>query len=366
MFNDTFARRRVLVTGHTGFKGSWLTEWLLRLDADVIGYSIDVPTKPSLFDAAGLATRVDHRIGDIRALAQMRAVIEDCKPDFVFHMAAQPIVSLSYRDPIETVSTNVLGTATVLEALRVVDHDCVAIIVASDKCYENVEQPWGYREIDPLGGKDVYSGSKGAAEIIFNSFCYSFFQTDSKVRLASVRAGNVIGGGDWARDRIVVDCVRAWSAGQSVELRRPHSTRPWQHVLEPLSGYMALAEALSRNAALHGQNFNFGPRAEQNRTVLELISDIAEIWGKDGAWTAADVPPFHEAGLLKLNCDKALLELQWQAVLSYAQCVAFTGEWYRDVVRDGADAATATAAQIAKFEDHARSLGAPWALRPKQ
>jgi CDP-glucose 4,6-dehydratase len=363
LFNNTFAQRRVLVTGHTGFKGSWLTEWLLRLGAEVVGYSIDVPTTPSLFQSAGLPDRIDHHSGDIRDVDKLRTVIADCKPDFVFHMAAQPIVSLSYDDPLGTVSTNVLGTAAVLEALRVIDHACVAIIVASDKCYENVEQPWGYREIDPLGGKDVYSGSKGAAEIIFHSFCSSFFQADStKVRLASVRAGNVIGGGDWAKDRIVVDCVRSWSTGQSVELRRPHSTRPWQHVLEPLSGYMALAEALSRDSKLHGQSFNFGPRAEQNRTVLELISDIAEIWGKGGAWTAADVPPFHEAGLLKLNCDKALLELQWQAVLTYAQCVTFTGEWYRDVVRDGANAALATANQIAQFEDLARTQGATWAL----
>jgi CDP-glucose 4,6-dehydratase len=367
VFNDVFTGRRVLVTGHTGFKGSWLTEWLLKLGANVTGYSIDVPTAPSLFEAAGLAARIDHHVGDIRDVQRMRALVGECRPDFVFHMAAQPIVSLSYHDPVGTVSTNVLGTASVLEALRVIDYPCVAIIVASDKCYENVEQPWGYREIDPLGGKDVYSGSKGAAEIIFHSFCSSFFQSgNSQVRLGSVRAGNVIGGGDWAKDRIVVDCVRAWSAKESVELRRPHSTRPWQHVLEPLSGYMALAEALSRNPALHGQSFNFGPRAEQNRTVLELISDIAEVWGKDGTWNAADVPPFHEAGLLKLNCDKALLELQWQAILTYMQCVGFTGEWYRDVTRDGADAAVATADQIARFEDIARAQGARWALRKRQ
>lgn len=362
MFGDVFSGRRVLVTGHTGFKGSWLTEWLLRLGADVVGYSLSVPTTPSLFEAASLEERITHHFGDIRDTEELRRVIRESQPDFVFHMAAQPIVSLSYREPLETVSTNVLGTASVLEALRVIEHKCVAIIVASDKCYENVEQPWGYREIDPLGGKDVYSGSKGAAEIIFHSFQSSFFSgEDACVRLASVRAGNVIGGGDWALDRIVVDCVRAWSLGNKVELRRPHSTRPWQHVLEPLSGYLALAQALWHNKSLNGESFNFGPRAEQNRTVLELISDLSDVWGDGGAWTAADVPPFHEAGLLKLNCDKALLHLKWQAVLQYRQCVDFTGEWYRDVLRNGADASVITVKQIAMFEALAKEQEAAWA-----
>lgn len=361
-----FAGRRVLVTGHTGFKGAWLCAWLVRMGAQVTGWSLDVPTRPSLFEQIGLAARVDHRTGDIRDTAAVSALLKDTRPDFVFHMAAQAIVSAAYADPLDTLSHNVMGTASVLQALRSIDHPCAAVIVASDKCYENVEQVWGYREVDPLGGKDVYSASKGAAEIVFSAFHRSFFAApDSPVRLASVRAGNVIGGGDWAVDRIVADCVRAWSRGESVKLRRPDSVRPWQHVLEPLSGYLALAAALARDPALNGESFNFGPAPERPRTVLELLHELAVAWGHPDpsrAYQVLERPPFAEAGLLLLNCDKARARLGWEATLTTAETVRLTGEWYRDAAA-GPGAAALTDGQIDAFERLAGERGRAWSAQ---
>lgn len=364
-FDGAYRGKRVLVTGHTGFKGAWLTLWLLELGADICGYSRDIPTTPSLFEAAGLAGRIRHEIGDIRDTSHFQSVIASFKPDFVFHLAAQAIVSQSYQDPVETVSTNVVGTASVMQALRGVRHPCAVMIVTSDKCYDNVEQPWGYREIDPMGGKDVYSASKGATEIIAHSFHKSFFSApDSPVRVATGRAGNVLGGGDWAADRIVADCIRAWMSGTIVQLRRPDATRPWQHVLEPLSGYLAVTAKLTTAAKLNGESYNFGPRAEQNRTVVELLSDLARIWGFDAghqAYEALPTPPFPEAGLLKLSCDKALMDLAWEANFSYAECVELTGEWYRDVLKGGAAAYDVTLRQIHTYDQRARTRGRAWA-----
>ena len=355
---DAFRGRRVLVTGHTGFKGSWLSLWLTSLGADVCGYSNTVPTTPSLFEAADLTSRLRHEVGDIRDFERLARLVAEFKPDYLFHLAAQAIVSTSYDDPVETVSTNVLGTACVLQSVRRLDTSCVVLSITSDKCYENVEQPWGYREIDALGGKDVYSGSKGAAEIITHSFQRSFFaRPDSPIRVASARAGNVLGGGDWAKDRIVADCMRAWSSGQRVVLRRPSSTRPWQHVLEPLSGYLKLAATLAADASLNGESFNFGPRAEQNHSVLELLRDLAGVWGFESAGQAYEIlpePPFPEAGLLKLNCDKALARLAWSATLTYAECVEMTGAWYREVLKGGRYAEDVTREQIDFYERLAR------------
>lgn len=272
MFKNTYTGKRVLVTGHTGFKGSWLLSWLSKLGADVCGYSDTVPTIPSLFEAADLASFVRHELGDIRDLSRFEAVVADFRPDFIFHLAAQAIVSTSYANPLDTFSVNVMGTATVLEALRKIDWPCVAVVITSDKVYDNVEWSWGYRENDRLGGKDIYSGSKGGAELAFNSYFHSFFnKPDSPVLLATARAGNVIGGGDWAADRIVADCIRAWRVDGTVEIRSPKATRPWQHVLEPLSGYLALGAEMAVRPELHGERFNFGPRAEQNATVVELL-----------------------------------------------------------------------------------------------
>lgn len=353
MFANSYHGRRVLITGHTGFKGSWLTAWLLKLGADVVGVSKDVPTQPSMFEELSLAGRIRHVQADIRDLAAMRELVLIEQPDFVFHLAAQAIVSASYADPAETISTNVVGTMNILEALRQLVKPCAAVLVTSDKCYDNVEWVWGYRETDKLGGKDVYSGSKGAAELVINSYLHSFFQDKHPVRLAVARAGNVIGGGDWAKDRIVVDCMRAWSEGGKVEIRSPQATRPWQHVLEPLSGYLTLGQALAQRSQLHGEAFNFGPRAEQNRSVVELLGDLGERWGFDSSDQAYSVTadiPFHEAGLLKLNCDKALLELKWVPNLDYAETIRLTGDWYAAFYKEKADMYALTMDQISTYE----------------
>lgn len=364
MFGNAYAGKKVLVTGHTGFKGTWLATWLLRLGAEVVGYSDRVPTEPAMFDDIGLAGRIEHHLGDVRDLAALTAVIGQAQPDFVFHLAAQAIVSTSYQDPVGTMTTNIIGTVNVLEALRTLARPCVAVFVTSDKCYENVEWEWGYRETDHVGGKDIYSGSKGAAEVVFHSYYHSFFQApDSPVRLATGRAGNVIGGGDWARDRIVVDCMRSWAAGRPVEIRSPAATRPWQHVLEPLSGYLTLGAALQRDRALCGESFNFGPRAEQNHTVLELLQDLGSRRGfasADQAYRITANIPFHEAGLLKLNCDKALFHLRWEANLRYADCVELVSDWYTRYQQGGADMFALTVEQIAAYENRASEQGLAW------
>ena len=364
MFGHIYAGKRVLVTGHTGFKGSWLCTWLLKLGATVAGLSDCVPTVPSMFEQTGLAGNIEHHLGDVRDLARVREVIAGFRPDFVFHLAAQAIVSTSYSDPLGTIGTNVMGSANVLEALRQLNPDCVAVMITSDKCYENVEWVWGYKETDHLGGRDIYSGSKGAAEVIIHSYVESFFRGDGcKVRVATGRAGNVIGGGDWARDRIVVDCMRGWSEGRPVEIRSPSATRPWQHVLEPLSGYLTLGAALAQDATLHGASFNFGPRAEQNRTVLDLLTDLSKSWhfpSLDDAYRVTANVPFHEAGLLKLNCDKALFHLKWEANLHYAELVDFVSDWYYQYYRASADMYALTQTQIGVYEDRARQRGLVW------
>ncbi|WP_374361065.1 CDP-glucose 4,6-dehydratase [Pseudoduganella danionis] len=364
MFGQIYAGKRVLVTGHTGFKGSWLCTWLLRLGARVAGLSDCIPTQPSMFEATGLAASVEHHLGDVRDLATVQQVIASFQPDFVFHLAAQAIVSTSYSDPLGTISTNVMGSANVLEALRVLNPACVAVMITSDKCYENVEWVWGYKETDQLGGRDIYSGSKGAAEVVIHSYVESFLRAPgNRVRVATGRAGNVIGGGDWARDRIVVDCMRNWSERRPVEIRSPAATRPWQHVLEPLSGYLTLGAALARDATLHGQSFNFGPRAEQNRTVLDLLTDLSAAWHFDSIDQAYRVTanlPFHEAGLLKLNCDKALFHLKWEANLQYRELVDFVSQWYYQYYREAADMYALTQSQIAAYEERARARELVW------
>ena len=353
MFANAYHHRRVLVTGHTGFKGSWLTTWLLKLGAEVIGVSKDVPTQPAMFEELGLAGRIRHIQADIRDLGAMRELICDAQPDFVFHLAAQAIVSTSYTDPVETMTTNVVGTMNILESLRTLERPCVAVLITSDKCYDNVEWVWGYRETDGMGGKDVYSGSKGAAELVIKSYLHSFFQNGHPVRLAVGRAGNVIGGGDWARDRIVVDCMRAWSEGRTVQIRSPQATRPWQHVLEPLSGYLALGQAVAQQPQLHGEAFNFGPRAEQNRSVADLLGDLGRRWGfaiSDEAYRVTANIPFHEAGLLKLNCDKALFHLKWESNLDYAETIRLVSDWYAAFYREHRDMYAMTVEQIAAYE----------------
>ena len=364
MLNKNYQGKRVLVTGHTGFKGSWLTAWLLKLGAKVCGLSDQIPTNPSMFVELGLDQKIENHFCDIRDFEGVSKILTEFAPDYVFHLAAQPIVSVSYEDPLSTISTNVMGTAVLLEALRLWNQPCNVVVITSDKCYENVEWVFGYKETDHLGGKDIYSGSKGAAEVIFHAYYNSFFKNPkNKIRLATGRAGNVIGGGDWAKDRIVVDCMKNWADGKIVELRSPEATRPWQHVLEPLSGYLTLGSQLNSDNQLLGESFNFGPRSEQNRTVLELLTDLSQQWNfnkAEDAYSVTDNIPFHEAGLLKLNCDKALFNLRWEANLSYKECVKMVGEWYYSFYKMEKDMYKLTLDQITQYEDLAMKRDLIW------
>ena len=358
MFNGIYKDKKVLITGHTGFKGSWLTTWLLKLGAKVVGISKDIPTSPSIFKELDLKSKITDYREDIRDLNKIVEIISKERPDFIFHLAAQPIVSLSYSNPIETISSNILGTANILEALRVLDLPITAIMITSDKAYDNVEQVWGYKEDDKMGGKDIYSGSKGSAELVIKSYYHSFFKSNPNIKLAIGRAGNVIGGGDWAKDRIVVDCMEAWSMGELVEIRSPNATRPWQHVLEPLSGYLTLGQALYKDNSLDGEAFNFGPRAEQNHTVKELLIDLSKYWhfnSVEKAFKVTDNIPFHEAGLLKLNCDKALFYLKWHSTLEYKDTIKFTSEWYYDFYKENINIYNKTLSQIGEYEELAKN-----------
>lgn len=366
MFNNAYCGKKVLITGHTGFKGSWLTCWLLKLGAEVVGISKGVPTSPSMFDDLNLESKVKHYDCDVTELGTLSEIFELERPDVVFHLAAQAIVSRSYEDPSETITTNVIGTMNIMEILRDVSWACCVVLITSDKSYDNVEWVWGYRETDAIGGKDVYSGSKGAAELIIKSYYHSFFANKNEfVRIAIGRAGNVIGGGDWARDRIVVDAVKAWSTRRSVEIRCPDATRPWQHVLEPLSGYLTLGANLLLNGHIDGEAFNFGPRAEQNRTVIELLTTLAAEWTAsipDKAYTVTENIPFKEAGLLKLNCDKALFYLNWDATLNYVQTVRMTAAWYSAYYSGSSNLLELTYQQIDEYKAIALKRESSWVM----
>ncbi len=364
MFNNQYQGKKVLVTGHTGFKGSWLIIWLLKLGAKVCGLSDRIPTDPSMFEELDLVEKIEHRFCDIRNLGDVLRTLTEFEPDYVFHLAAQPIVSVSYEEPLNTISTNVMGSAVLLEALRCWNKPCKVVVITSDKCYENVEWIWGYKETDRLGGRDIYSGSKGAAEIIFHAYYHSFFVSKNcKIKLATGRAGNVIGGGDWAKDRIVVDCIKNWANGKVVEIRSPTATRPWQHVLEPISGYLLLGAKMSSDDQLLGESFNFGPRSEQTRTVLDLLIDLSKQWDFESvehAYRVTDNIPFHEASLLKLNCDKALFFLGWEANLDYAECVKMVGSWYYNFYKSDKDMYKHTVEQIFRYESLALEKNLIW------
>ncbi|MCX7009936.1 MAG: CDP-glucose 4,6-dehydratase [Kiritimatiellaeota bacterium] len=344
--------KRVLLTGHTGFKGSWLTEWLLMMGAKVTGLSLPPPTQPALFDQLGLAGRCTHVLGDIRDRDVVRKVVVETRPDLVFHLAAQSLVRLSYAQPVETYATNVQGTVHVLDALRTLADPCAAVFITTDKVYENREWLHGYRESDPLGGFDPYSSSKGCAELAIQSFRQSYFnpaQGMPRTAIASARAGNVIGGGDWAMDRILPDAVRALAHHEAIPVRNPNATRPWQHVLEPLSGYlflgMRLHNAVSRNPQSDHRSpasalrpsisdlcsaFNFGPELSSNRTVHELVEELLKHWS--GRWEDRSDPRSpHEAGLLDLATDKAYHLLDWRPRWDFARTIAETVTWYRMV-----------------------------------
>ena len=367
MFSDFYKNKRVLITGHTGFKGSWLAEWLLGLEAKVTGLALPPATEPALFDQLDLATRLDHRVGDIRDPAVVRAVVAECQPEVVFHLAAQALVRLSYEQPLETYATNVMGTAHVLEAVRLAKRPCTVIAITTDKCYENREWVHSYREEDAMGGYDPYSSSKGAAELVINAYRRSYFSAPAggpDIRLASVRAGNVIGGGDWAADRIVPDCIRALQQGQAIPVRNKVATRPWQHALEPLSGYLWLGALLGSGEraakAPLASAFNFGPALTSNRTVAELVQEVLKHW--PGNWEdRSDPQAVHEAKLLNLATDKAHHFLHWRPVWTFEETITQTVEWYRRQFKNHPDAGALTRGQIAAYTGTARSQNLPWA-----
>jgi CDP-glucose 4,6-dehydratase len=339
MFENTYKNKKVLITGHTGFKGSWLAIWLKELGADVIGYALDPPSEPNNFEATKLQDRVTDIHGDIRDIKRLMETFKKYQPELVFHLAAQPIVRFSYDEPKITFDTNVGGTANVLEAIRLTPSVKVLVNITSDKCYENKEWIWGYRENDPMGGYDPYSASKGCAELVFNSYLRSFFSQSAtqtrQIGAASVRAGNVIGGGDWGKDRLVPDCIRALSSGQKIGIRSPYAVRPWQHVLEPLRGYMQLGAMLSQYPQKYSGAWNFGPDDSSHLTVAEMADRLIMYWG-DGAWDdLSDPKAFHEANLLKLNCDKAHAELHWHSALTIDECLQMTAEWYKEFYSEG-------------------------------
>lgn len=350
--------KRVLVTGHTGFKGSWLCEWLLSLGAEVHGFALEPPTEPALFDQLGLAERiVSHTIGDIRDREALVKAVAAADPDFVFHLAAQPLVRLSYREPVETFDTNVMGTVNLLEAVRqharTLDErrkTCSLVCITTDKVYENNESGQAYKETDPFGGYDPYSASKGACEIAIASYRRSFFNDPANpVWVASARAGNVIGGGDWALDRIVPDCIRALDRGETIPVRNKVSTRPWQHVLEPLSGYLTLGAALATRTrfADYASGFNFGPDPSANRTVKDLVMEILK--HREGKWEdRSDPKAVHEAGLLNLDITKAREVLGWTPRWNFETTIAKTVEWYGKVSA-GENAAETMRRQIGEY-----------------
>jgi CDP-glucose 4,6-dehydratase len=341
----------VLLTGHTGFKGSWLALWLLELGAKVTGLALPPDTDPNLFAQLGLERRLDHRLGDIRDADRVASLVNDVRPQVVLHLAAQPLVRRSYAEPAVTWATNVMGTIHLLEALRCMEEPCTAVLITTDKVYRNNEWLYGYRENDPLGGHDPYSSSKAAAELAIASwrasFCGSQPHQSPHLRMASARAGNVIGGGDWAPDRIVPDAMRALGRGEPIGVRNPAATRPWQHVLEPLSGYLLLAERLSADPSL-ADAFNFGPQLEANRSVRELVEQALRHW--PGSWVDQSDPQApHEASLLNLVIDKAHHQLGWSPRWDFATTLERTVNWYRSLQQGQATALECCSADLAAF-----------------
>ena len=337
-FREIYVDRKVLITGHTGFKGSWLSLWLTELGANVIGYSLKPPTEPNLFESVNLKDKITHIIGDVRDEKHLTAIFEKYQPEFVFHLAAQPLVKTSYKEPKLTYETNVMGTVNVLEAVRKTSSVRDCIIVTSDKCYENREWVYGYRETDPMGGYDPYSSSKGCAELVTSAYRRSFFNPKDygkthNVALSSVRAGNVIGGGDWGEDRIIPDCVRALSQKKAIVIRNPHATRPWQYILEPLTGYLLLGALMYEEEAKYSGPWNFGPNDESILTVEELVKLVIKHWGS-GNYTIDTSSHPHEAGLLKLDASKAHALLGWKPIYDVYEALEKTINWYKNFYND--------------------------------
>lgn len=333
-FNNIYKGKTVLVTGHTGFKGSWLSIWLNELGAKVIGYALDPYTERDNFVLSKIGEKIVDIRGDIRDKSKLEEVFNSYQPEFVFHLAAQPLVRLSYENPVETYETNVMGTINVLEAIRKTKATKVGIMITTDKCYDNKEQFWGYRESDPMGGYDPYSSSKGAAEIAINSWRLSFFNPEEYEKhgksIASVRAGNVIGGGDWAKDRIIPDCIKAIEAGIPIEIRSPQSVRPWEHVLEPLSGYLMLGEKMYNNPVEYAEAWNFGPELSSIIPVWNIAQSVINNYERGELKDVSDPHAVHEAKLLALDISKARFNLGWVPTLNIDDTIKYTVDWYKD------------------------------------
>lgn len=354
-FGAAYRGRRVLVTGHTGFKGSWLCLWLDALGAQVSGLALDPETEPSHWDLLGLSV-TDHRV-DVRDEAAVRAVFAEQRPEIVFHLAAQPLVRRSYREPVATWATNVMGTAHVLEAVRHTPEVRATVVITTDKCYENREWPWPYRERDRLGGHDPYSASKAGAELVAASYRTAFLHDSAAPLLATARGGNVIGGGDWSEDRLIPDLVRSIVAAEPLTIRSPHATRPWQHVLDCLSGYLVVGQRLLAGEARCAEAWNFGPDQHGNRTVEQVLTDLSRDWPQL-AWRIATSPQPHEAGLLQLDSAKAAMRLGWRPVWDYGQAVQQTARWYRMWLESGVVSSTD---QLAAYTADAVASDLIWA-----
>lgn len=352
MNSEFWAGKRVFLTGHTGFKGSWLSLWLQSLGAELTGFSLAPPTQPSLFEMARVGDGMHSIIGDIRDLAGLREAMVEAKPEIVIHMAAQPLVRYSYENPVETYATNVMGTVHLFEAVRATPSVKAVVNITTDKCYENREWAWGYRENEPMGGYDPYSNSKGCAELVTSAYRSSYFNpldySKHGVALASVRAGNVIGGGDWAQDRLIPDIISAFSEGRPVVIRSPHAIRPWQHVLEPLRGYLMLAERLYSEGVAYAEGWNFGPNEADVKSVEWIVGTLAEQWGNDANWTLDQSTHPHEATYLKLDISKARSRLGWQPALTLSQSLQMIVDWYRDY-KNKADMRYAVLEQISTY-----------------
>jgi CDP-glucose 4,6-dehydratase len=354
MYRTFWIGKNVLVTGHTGFKGSWLALWLQALGAKLTGYSLPPPTRPNLFELAQVANAMTSIWGDIRDFEFLKKVIAEKKPEVVIHLAAQSVVRSSYDDPIETYSTNVMGTVNLLEAIRQLQLSCVVVNVTSDKCYENKNRLWGYSENEPLGGHDPYSSSKACAELVTSAFRESYFSNESsarpKVFVASARAGNVIGGGDWTKDQLVADTMRAFIGGQPVRIRNPHAVRPWQFVLEPLCGYLSLAEHLCSHGEEFAEAWNFGPYEDETKPVAWIVENISTLWGNGVRWEPEPGPHPYEASVLKLDSVKARSRLRWSPKLCLAQAIEWVVEWYK-AYQEGLDPRIITNSQIERYEN---------------
>ena len=350
MFNSIYRGKRVFLTGHTGFKGSWLAIWLTSLGAKVCGYSLAPNTNPSMFNELKISEKIEKSlIGDILDSENLEKEMHEFEPDIVFHLAAQPLVRLSYSEPKMTYETNVIGTLNVLEAARKCSSVKAFVNITTDKCYENKEVKRGYREDEPMGGYDMYSSSKGCVEIMSSSFRRSFLQEDGTYAMATARAGNVIGGGDWALDRLIPDCVRSINKGIDIEIRNPIAVRPWQHVLEPLSGYLLLGQKLLEDGKKYADGFNFGPEEASILTVAEVAQKVCEYYGK-GKVFVGEKSPLHEAGLLMLNIEKAEKVLGWTPTFTADEAIKTTIEWYKHFYHKDTDMLEYTMKQIADYQ----------------